>query len=154
MKHCFHSFFHWLQCQWVGTWQQHAPYQLHDMNFAHGTSSGSTGDCLVFESLQISSIIGNSLKYLTPFHLLGRTTSSSLRERLSLTLDRSHPQGLRLSVLFAMPLSMPTSWNRDHSCLALLPSSFVPWDMISQQQSRQVNTASSPDPQLKSRYDY
>lgn len=74
-----------------------------------------TGHCFLCKSLQISHTLGNSLRYLTSFsimfYLLGCTTSSSLREHLSLTLDRSQLQRLRLSICFAIPLSMPTSWD-------------------------------------------
>lgn len=98
------------------------------MDCVQRTLSESTGDFLLFESLQITSSTTNSLRYWTYFmalHLLGHTTKWSMREYPSLTPDRSHLQRLRVSVLFPN-----THQDRDTSCLASLPSSFILWAIV------------------------
>lgn len=76
------------------------------------------------------------------FHLSWCTDRSSLKRYLSLTLDRSHLQRLRISVLFPMLLSMPASLERDPSCLASLSSNFQLWVVLSQHQSSRVTRGS------------
>lgn len=67
---------------------------------------------------------------------------SSLKKNLSIPFDRNHVQKLRVSVLFLIPLSLPKFCDRELSCLALLPSGFIPCATISQHWSRQINRGS------------
>lgn len=68
---------------------------------------------------------------------------SSLGEDLSLMLDRSHLQRLRVSVLFPVPLSMPTSQDRDPSYSASLPSGSTALAAVSQRWSSWVTRGST-----------
>lgn len=85
----------------------------------------------------------NSLRHRTPcsimFHCPRDTWRSSLQSCLSLTLESSRRQRLRVSCLFPIPWSIATPRDRDPSCLASLPSRIVSLAMASPIQSSKVN---------------
>lgn len=73
----------------------------------HWMSSGFTRNCSFLESLQITPSTADSLRYWIlcsmVSHLSQSTKRSSLQRHLSLMLDRSHFQRLRVSGLFPFP---------------------------------------------------
>lgn len=76
------------------------------------------------------------------FYLLGHIIIASLRQNLSLMIDRNRLQRLRVSALLLIPVSILKFQNRDPSCLASLSSAFKSWDVISQHWSSQVTRVS------------